>query len=342
MNAAEIAGRLEAFLKGETGAKEVSVSGFRSMTGGATRRAFACDLDLEWMDGRQARHEAVLLVFRPAGQQALGAREEFNLLRAVHRHGVPVPTPLFVGDEALGRPFYLATRISGESIGRRIVRDEAYAAARTLLPTQLARALAAIHSVAVEDEALAALPGAAGKGDLVEAALNGLGTLYRQTKVEEHPVFELALRWLENHRPSTSRRALVHGDFRIGNIMVDASGLRAVLDWELAHIGDPLEDLGWLCGRSWRFGRPELSCGGVGSREALAAAYQEATATPVDPEALRFWEIFGNLRWGVFTLVQLRAFIEGISRDIELAMIGRRTAETEWELLGLIEGKEIA
>ncbi len=336
MDPAEFPAHLEPFLCAQSGASSARVGGFRSLTGGATRRAFACDIDLTWSDGRIARHEAVLIVFRPAGQQALAARAEFALLEAVKAAGVPVPCPLFVGEEALGRPFYLVERIAGEAIGRRIVRDERFAAARAVLPAQLGVALAAIHATPTDGAALGVLPGAGSNADPVEHAIAEIETLYRQIAVEAHPVFELALRWLGKHRPAGLARTLVHGDFRIGNVMVGEEGLRAVLDWELAHIGDPLEDLGWLCGRSWRFGRVDLVCGGVGTRESLVEAYERATGRAVDRAALHFWEVFGNLRWGVFTLVQLRAFIEGISRDVELAMIGRRTAETEWELLELI------
>jgi len=122
-------------------------------------------------------------------------------------------------------------------------------------------------------------------------------------------------------------------------VIVDAAlGLRAVLDWELAHAGDPLEDLGWACVRSWRFGNDALACGGVATRESFVAAYERESGAPVDRHALRFWELFGNLRWGVITLVQLRGFLDGSRGDVELAAIGRRTAETEWEILRLIEG----
>ena len=172
-------------------------------------------------------------------------------------------------------------------------------------------------------------------------AIDELEELYRTVRVEEHPVFDLAFRWLAGNVPESGVARLVHGDFRVGNVMVDQRGLAAVLDWELAHIGDPMEDLGWLCGRSWRYGRDELTCGGVGRREDLVRAYEAASGQSIDPNALRFWEVFGNLRWGVFTLVQVRPFLDGQSPSIELATIGRRAAETEWELLNLIEGKAL-
>jgi aminoglycoside phosphotransferase (APT) family kinase protein len=129
---------------------------------------------------------------------------------------------------------------------------------------------------------------------------------------------------------------LVHGDFRIGNMLFGAEGLRVVLDWELAHIGDPMEDMGFLCVRSWRFGGPK-PVGGIGEREPFFAAYEAAGGVKVDPERVRFWEVFGNLRWGVICLSQARTYLDGHSKSVELAAIGRRTAETEWELLSLVD-----
>jgi aminoglycoside phosphotransferase (APT) family kinase protein len=110
-----------------------------------------------------------------------------------------------------------------------------------------------------------------------------------------------------------------------------------VLDWELAHVGDPIEDLGWLCIRSWRFGNDQLPAAGVGTREELWAAYEAAGGIAVDPARARFWEVFGNLRWGIITIVQAKPYLDGHSRSVELASIGRRVAETEWEILALLE-----
>ena len=336
-----IAERLVPFLEAETGAS-VRLDGLRSMTGGATREAFRLDAVVERSGQAAETHPLVLLVFRPGGQRAFGAREEFRLLEALGRAGAPVPRPFAAGEEALGRPFYLMERVPGEAIGRRIVREERFAAAREVLPVQLARALAAIHRVPVEGGALDFLPGPAPGEPIAASEVDRLEQLYRAIAVEPHPVFEITLRWLRSNLPASApgaAPALVHGDFRIGNVLVDEEGLRAVLDWELAHRGDPLEDLGWICVRSWRFGNDRRTLGGIADREALFSAYEEAVGHGVDRAALRFWEVYGNLRWGVFTLVQVRGFLEGIVPSIELASIGRRTAETEWELLQLIEGR---
>lgn len=147
--------------------------------------------------------------------------------------------------------------------------------------------------------------------------------------------FELGLRWLDAHRPPTRPAALVHGDFRLGNLIVGPDGLRAVLDWELVHLGDPLEDLGWLCTRAWRFGEAP-AVGGFGSIEQLLAAYRAGGGGDVDPAALHWWQVYGTLRWGVICIGQAAVHLAGLQRSVELAAIGRRVCENEHDLLLLL------
>ncbi len=149
---------------------------------------------------------------------------------------------------------------------------------------------------------------------------------------EPHPAFELAFRWLAEHRPPPAGEAIVHGDFRLGNVIVDGDGLAAVLDWELAHVGDPMEDLGWLCVKAWRFGgRGPVA--GLGEYGDLFDAYGEASARAVDPEVVRWWEVLGTLKWGIMCIMQANAHLTGASRSHELAAIGRRVCENEHDLL---------
>ena len=122
----------------------------------------------------------------------------------------------------------------------------------------------------------------------------------------------------------------------MGNFVFDDTGIRSVLDWELAHVGDPIEDLGWLCVRAWRHGA-EAPVGGVGSREELVRAYEAAGGCRVDPESLRFWEACGNFKLALVFITQARAFLAGVP-SVELASLGRRIAEAEAELLDLMEG----
>ena len=149
-------------------------------------------------------------------------------------------------------------------------------------------------------------------------------------------MFELALRWLRERDPGPSSEVtLVHGDFRHGNLIIGPDGVRAVLDWELAHFGDPMEDLGWICVNSWRFGEIDKPVGGFGSREELFAGYEEA-GRKADPDRVMFWEVMGTLRWGIMCCGMMQRFRTGPDHSMERAMIGRRSSETEIDLLRLL------
>jgi len=338
MTETELVRLMVPFVKEQTGAVEVAIDGVRCMTGGAVRETWAFDAALVHPDGRPETLKLAWLGFRGAGHRQFGPREEFRLLKAAWNAFVPVPRPYWESETAAGRSFHVTERVEGETIGRKIVRDDRWKHARAALPGHLGTALAALHRIPLGDD-LAFLP--VPPLDRLPAAweVERLEDLYRTITPDPHPAYELALRWLVRNLPADpGRRTLVHGDFRMGNLIVGEEGLRAVLDWELAHVGDPMEDLGWLCVRSWRFGADHLPVGGVGLREDLFQAYEDASGAPVDPARVRFWEIYGNLRWGVFTIAQARFFLDDAGGNIEHAAIGRRTAETEWEILDLIEG----
>jgi aminoglycoside phosphotransferase (APT) family kinase protein len=295
----------------------------RRLTGGASRETWAVDAE----DDRGVRHELVLRRDPPGRPGPRGAMAlEARAIALAHAAGVAVPEVLIDSDspETWGAAGMVMRRVAGEALGRRILRDEQLQDARNGLVEQCAAALAGLHAVdadllvdAPEFDPLVAM----------RALLDDLG----------HPVptFEYALRWLERHRPPATGRAVVHGDFRLGNLLVDRTGLTAVLDWELVHVGDPIEDLGWFCVRAWRFGA-ELPVAGLGTREELLDAYVAAGGTRVAPEVLRWWEAYGTLRWGVICLTQTAVHLRGDLRSVELAAIGRRVCETEWDLLLLL------
>jgi aminoglycoside phosphotransferase (APT) family kinase protein len=337
MSDEELAQRLAAFLRRHHGARDVRIEGLRLLTGGASRQTWAFDAIIEYAGGQT---ESVGLVMRSDARRgpAFMSREtECRLLQAAAEAGVPVPRIHAMGDESLGVPFFLMERIEGETIPRRLLRDEQYARAREVMTRQLGAILASIHRIPAEVVAPLGLPAPATGTPAAESETARWEATYRLITPDPHPAFELAFRWLRAHMPPAADRALVHGDFRIGNIIFGPEGARAVLDWELAHVGDPMEDLGWLCVRSWRFGNDALPVGGIGTREELFAAYEAAGGQRPDPRAVRWWELFGNLRWGIICISQVRAYLDGQSASVELAAIGRRTAETEWELMRLME-----
>jgi aminoglycoside phosphotransferase (APT) family kinase protein len=290
-----------------------TVTNVQRMLGGASRETWSFELD-----GRP-------LVLRrdPPGAPRAGAMaREAKLIRHAAGAGVPVPEVL-----ASGADFIVMQRLFGETIARRILRDDDYADARQQLVGQCAAALARLHN-GVEVGAVDGLPDDPDPLIVLRDLVDQLG--------EAHPALELGLLRLAKSRPTTAApETVVHGDFRLGNLVVDPSGLVGVLDWELAHIGDPAEDLGWMCVRSWRFGG-EQPVAGVGSRAELLSAYAAAGGEPIDEARLWWWEAFGTLRWGVFCIRQAAAHLTGAVRSVELAAIGRRTCEVELDLLELL------
>jgi aminoglycoside phosphotransferase (APT) family kinase protein len=299
------------------------VEGLARLSGGASRETWRFDAVAE--DG--ARRELVLRrdpPGRPGPPGGMGL--EARALRAAHAAGLPVPAVLLDDDggERFGSAGMVTERVEGEAIARRILRDDAYAPARARLAAQCGACLARLHAVPLSE-----VPGLHD-----EDALTSVRLWYDQVG-QPSATFEWAFRWLDAQRPTSTRPAVVHGDFRLGNLMVGPDGLRAVLDWELVHAGDPLEDLGWLCTKAWRFGS-ELPVGGFGRYEQLIGAYEAAGGGPVDRDALHWWEVFGSLRWGVICMGQAAVHLHGALRSVELAAIGRRACEQEWDLLELL------
>ncbi|HAP13866.1 MAG TPA: phosphotransferase family protein [Afipia sp.] len=278
---------------------------------------------------------AVILRRAPSGYgaapgRAAGLEAEAVLMQQAYEAGVPSPRVRYVlrADDGLGSGFIM-DRVEGETIPRKILRDAEFANARKVLASQLGRVVADIHAL---DKAR--LP----KLRLMTVAgeLDDLAAEYKSFDWPR-PVFDLALRWLRDNAPTTSDTVtLVHGDFRHGNLIIGPEGVRAVLDWELAHFGDPMEDLGWICVNSWRFGEIDKPVGGLGSREDLFAAYEAASGRPVDVARVMFWETLGTLRWGIMCCGMMQRFRAGPDHSMERAMIGRRASETEIDLLRLL------
>lgn len=306
----------------------VTVDGLRRLSGGASRETWSFDAT----DTHGERH-ALVLRRDPGAHTGTSSRStEYDLLRAAAGAGVPVPNVcvLLTPDDGLGDGFVM-DRVDGETIARKILRDDEYAAARPRLAAQCGEIAARIHAVDVATMPPLATLDAAAQVQQYRELLDAFG--------EPHPAFELALQWLErNVPPASGPPRLVHGDFRNGNFIVGPEGIRAVLDWELAHLGDPVEDLGWLCVKSWRFGVAGKIVGGFGDVDALLDAYERAGGGTVDPDALRAWVVLGTVKWGVICISQAFTHLTGVVRSVELATLGRRVAEMEWDVLGLLDG----
>ena len=312
----DLADRLSRLLGGR-------IENLARLSGGASRETWSFDLQPE--DGPS---QALILRRDPAAAARSGGMPmEAELFAVAAQAGVPVPRLLASGDAdpaTLATGFLVMERVEGETLARRILRDEPYAHARTVLVRQMGVALARLH--AVDRNAV--------------ASLRHVDTLQKYRDLIDtfdyaSPAFELAFRWLRENRPDPTGDVILHGDFRLGNIIVDSQGLASVLDWELARLGDPAEDLGWLCVRAWRFGG-SAPVAGLSDYDVLLGAYKDAGGVEIGVETLRWWEAVGTLAWGVMCLLQANAHITGAIRSVELAAIGRRVAEQEHDLLDLM------
>lgn len=304
------------------------VESLQRLSGGASQQTWAFDLCSD--------AGSVPLVLRrappEAGQRSrmgAGLAAEARLIVAACAAGVPVPHIHHVlsAADGIGEGFVMQ-RLAGETLGRRIVRDERFAAARRVLARQCGEALARIHAIPTPGLPPLRRGGAAAEQQFQLDLHRSHGTT--------RPVFALGFQWLRRHAPNeVAQPVLVHGDFRNGNLMVGDGGLVGVLDWELAHLGDPMEDLGWLCVNAWRFGCGDFPVGGFGTREDLFAGY-EAAGGRVDADRVHWWEVLGTLKWGIVCEAMAHAWLGGEERDVEKAAIGRRASESEIDLLALL------
>ncbi|MEZ5555750.1 phosphotransferase family protein [Haliea sp.] len=313
---------------------ENSIQGLRRLSGGANMETWAFDLVQESVARPLILRRSPL---RP-GESAAAVSElplsaEAALLPLVAEQGVPVPTVLCALSESdiLG-PGYIMSRERGEALPGRILADDRYAAARRHLAWQCGETLARLHRVNPEQ-----IPREVPNQTLSERLDGHQGLLDRFGNAS--PVHQLALNWLRQHAPPQRRHCLLHGDFRNGNLLVDEQGLVAVLDWELAHCGDPAEDLGYLCGNVWRFGYSDKPVGGFGDYDELLAGYREVAGWAPDMDTIHYWEVFCALGWGLVCLTMVDLYRSGADPTLERAAVGRRVSESEMDLLLLLEDR---
>ncbi len=301
----------------------------RRLSGGASQETWAFDAIVE------GKGEPLILRRSPGGAErvtvgshAVTLETEALAIESARAQGVAAPRVrhLLKPEDGVGHS-YVMDRLPGETIARKILRDAEFAEVRPKLARQCGEILARIHQVDVAPlrSALTVIDG--------PAQLRRYRDLYDAYDYP-HPVFEFAFKWLEPRMASSGRQTLVHGDFRHGNLLISPRGVEAALDWELTHIGDPLEDIGWICTNSWRFGVAEKVVGGFGDLEDLLTGYEAADGAHFTAEDVRTWIVYGSLKWGVMCMTMYQGFLRDGS--VERAAIGRRCSETEIDLINLI------
>lgn len=256
---------------------------------------------------------------------------EGRLMELARDAGVPEPeVPFYLEADERTTEGFVSRRLEGEVLGLRVLREPSFAEGRAKLAFQCGHAVARLQSIPLQK-----LPPLVSMDVHEELAYHH--DIMRRTG-HPWPGFEYGFRWLrERVGLAGGRHVLVHGDFRLGNIMVGPDGLRGVLDWETAHTGNSLHDLGWLCVRAWRYGYLKKPVGGFGEIEELLAGYEAGGGEPVGRDELHFWEVFGSVRWGMLCIHMGFSQLGGTPTSFEKTVIGRRAAEAEYDLMQIID-----
>ena len=262
---------------------------------------------------------------------APGLAIEARLMQIARAHDVPEPHVIAVlsPHDQLGEGFVMEW-LDGETLGKRILTSPALDKIRPQLAFQCGQILARIHAIDVEQAGLSEhLTRLAPR----EALAQSVQTY--QMFDTPRPMIDYTAVWLENHLPQEQPLTLIHNDFRNGNLIVAPSGVVAVLDWELAAIGDPMSDLGWICANCWRFGSAK-PVGGFGAYEDLFRGYACVAGREVDPARVKFWEVFASFRWAVICLSMAARWRANTDKSMERAAIGRRATESEMDCVNLL------
>ena len=307
------------------------------LSGGASQETWRLLVKTASGERRLAMRRAAGGEYVEVTPQRPGLDVEALLMQCARQAGVPEPEVLHVltRQDDLGDGFIMEW-LEGEALGARIVRSPEFEDIRPGLARECGCLLARIHAIDLDRTGLRDRLWEVSTPEFVEQTWER----YRLLETPQ-PMIDYAARWLLEHLPEDDTRALVHNDFRNGNFMLSPKGIVAVLDWEMAHIGDPVRDLGWICTSSWRFGA-EAPVGGFGDYEDLFRGYEEVSGRAVDPEHVRFWEVFGSFWWSVACLGMAEHYRSGPDKTVERPTIGRRSSEGQADCVNLLIPGQVA
>lgn len=320
------------FLHDACTAQQVKVNAITLLSGGAIQQNW--QLDVAVTGGTHAgSHTWVLRTDAPATVAASLPRErEYAIIQFAHAQGLRAPKPLAVCNDPaiLGKPFFIMEKLPGVAAGHKVVR---LPLDRAALARELAQAAARIHAIAPA-QALDTLPflKTYHARDVIKACRDYLDTLD-----EPHPVLEWGLRWCERRAPAEEETTFVHRDFRTGNYLVHEGKLAGLLDWEFAALGNPLEDIGWICAKCWCFRHEHHIVGGVADLGDFIPEYEAASGRKLPAESLRYWQVMAHIRWAIIALQQAQRHLSGVEPSLELALTGKIVAELEWDVLQLTD-----
>lgn len=320
-------------------ARHLRVADLRRIPGGASRETWS--FDALWQeDGGEVRRGFILRRDPDASLLETERDVEYRVMEAVWSQGVPVPRMYWLEPDGahLERPFFMMERIDGcETSPQKLVFEPPFVQVRERIARSFVDVLARIHALDWRALGLEFLgvPESPDRCALME--IEKWEAVLNRDALEPQPVLRAALRWLRRNLPPPAQRiVLVHADYRTGNFLCSPQGeIKAFLDWEMAHLGDPLEDVAWACMRPWRWAGDER-VGGLMERQEFYRMYEEATGLKVHPEAIRFWEVLGNVKLAAIFITGARSFCEGRTRSIMMALLGRNIGRIELEIMDLM------
>lgn len=330
--------RIAAYLQARMpGAADLTVSALNRIPGGASRETWS--FDARWREGDRDEERGFVIRRDPEASVLETERDiEFQVYRALADTSIPVPRVYWLEKESqwLDRPFFVMERIDGCETSPQVLITEEYAAGRPKIAEHAVRILADIHNVDWKARGLDFLGVPSGPDDCGPREVAKWQETLHKDSLEPQPVLEAAFHWLKHHPPPPAQKtALVHADYRTGNFLYGADSIRGWLDWEMVHLGDPMEDVGWFCIMPWRWAR-DGRVGGLLPREEFYRLYEKHSGLRVDEEAVRFWEVLGNVKLAVIFITGGRSFCDGRTRNVFIGLLGRNLAALEEEILSLI------
>jgi aminoglycoside phosphotransferase (APT) family kinase protein len=311
--------RLNRFLSERTGA-HVSVSELKRYPVGFSWITYGFCASI---DG--ASHDLILRLGPENGLYApYSARPQFEALRALHGSAVPVPEAWWMSDDPaiLGDPFFVCSRSPGEApIPWVTSKTAAFADSyRVPLGHQFVDALAAIHTHDWRNGPLNDGCTDLNLQNVASVEVERWARLHERWKLRPFPMIHWALNWLRANLPVAPAISIIHGDYRLGNFLERDGQITAILDWELVHLGDPHEDIGWACLPQYE-GGSGLVCRLIG-RDEFFRRYERATGIAVDPTSLRFYTVLSLLKLALTHMAAVRCFEDGRVDDIRLPAMG--------------------
>lgn len=319
-------------------ARNVAVAALRRIPGGASRETWS--FDATWEEDHEPHTGGFILRRDPdASLLETDRGREYAIYRALEGTPVPAPRALWLEPDPswLDRPFFVMERVDGCWTAPQLLVSPAFDRVRPAIAERKMAILGEIHALDWRAKGLAELGVTESAAACAPRELAHWRSVVAREAIEPQPVLEVAMDWLGAHPPPPAQRiVLVHGDYRTGNFLFDRrGGIRGVLDWEMAHLGDPLEDVAWLCMKSWRFRKDDL-VGGLLPRAEAYARYEAATGVHVDAAAVHWWEVLANVKLAAIFLTGARSFVEGRTTEIMMAVVGRMLPPLETELLDLL------